>query len=313
MPKDPYDWAEERISFLIEKIDLIKNDGGMTSPGRIWSIKKLLALDYYIASTHAIFKKNFDDWYYVDTHCGSGMIGFDDDELLKLERFPGSPLIAALRNKQKPFSDYFLSDIDKNSVLVLNDRLKKLKVFVGNRNYSPAVRSFSDSAKEIKRMESWGKVFLIFVDPEGYSDLQWIDVKQLLSIDRADVFITFMSYGIALNRPHAQQGTESEKTFDNVFGTTEWRECSNQSELLELYLKQIRTLKEYVEVIPIFRAGENKLYDLIFASNNPKGAGSVMAYIKRIMDKVTTELIEDAIKVATKKTSDLDQWIQKSK
>jgi len=54
---DPYSWAKGRISYLVQKIELIKNDGEMISPGKIWSIKKLLALDYYIASTHDIFKK----------------------------------------------------------------------------------------------------------------------------------------------------------------------------------------------------------------------------------------------------------------
>jgi len=108
--KDPYDWTKNRISYLVQKIELIKKDTRKVSSGQIWSIKKLLALDYYIASTHAIFKKNFNNWYYVDTHCGSGLIGFED-ELLKNEKFPGSPLIATLRNKINPFSDYIMSDI----------------------------------------------------------------------------------------------------------------------------------------------------------------------------------------------------------
>ena len=68
MQKDPYDWAKERIGYLIEKIDLIKNDNQIVSPGRIWSIKKLLALDYYIASTHAIFKI-MDNTRVQETHC----------------------------------------------------------------------------------------------------------------------------------------------------------------------------------------------------------------------------------------------------
>ena len=63
-----------------------------------------------------------------------------------------------------------------------------------------------------------------------------------------------------------------------------------------------------MEVISIFRTGENKLYDLIFASSNPKGAGSVMTYTKNIIDKVTTELIEDALEVAINKRHDLDQF-----
>jgi len=306
--KDPYDWTKNRISYLVQKIELIKKDTRKVSSGQIWSIKKLLALDYYIASTHAIFKKNFNNWYYVDTHCGSGLIGFED-ELLKNEKFPGSPLIATLRNKINPFSDYIMSDISEESINVLKERLVKLKDYVGDRSYSPETRSFSETAQIVKDKDSgWGNVFLIFIDPTGYTDLQWKDIEKLLSIEKADIFITFMSYSVALNRPHALKHEEGAKTFDSVFGTEDWRKCTNQDELVDLYMKQIRTKKEFVEEIPIFRAGENKLYNLIFASSNPTGAGSVMTYIKGIMDNVTTELIEDALKVATNKKQDLDPW-----
>jgi len=306
---DPYDWVKERITYLVQKIVLIKKDGKITSPGQIWSIKKILALDYYIASTHAIFKKNFDHWYFVDTHCGSGLIGFDEKPLDD-EKFPGSPLIATLRNSNNPFSDYFLSDISEESINALKDRLSKLKDYVGNRDYSPEVRSFSETAEIIKNKDSWGNVFLIFVDPTGFKDLQWKDLEKLLSIEKADIFITFMSYSVALNRPHAAlEKDESTKNFDNLFGTPDWRKCTNQDELVDLYIRQSKTKKEYVENIPIFRAGENKLYELIFATSNPAGAGSVMTYIKKIIDNVTTELIEDALKVATNKKEDLDKWL----
>lgn len=307
LPFDAYDWAKNRISFLIQKIELIKKDGYQVSPGKIWSIKKLLALDYYIASTHAIFKKNFDNWYFVDTHCGSGLIGFED-ELLKDEKFPGSPLIATLRNETNPFSDYFISDSSEESINVLKDRLVKLKDYVGGRSYTPETRSFSETASFVKNKAGWGKVFLIFIDPTGYTDLKWEDIEKLLSIEKADIFINFMSYSVALNRPNALKHEEAAKNFDNVFGTGEWRKCTNQDELVSLYMRQIRTKKEFVEEIPIFRAGENKLYRLIFASSNPKGAGNVMTYIKGIIDNVTTELIKEALKVATNKKNDLDKW-----
>ena len=305
---DPYDWTKDRISYLVQKIKLIKDDDQQVSPGKIWSIKKLLALDYYIAATHVIFKKNFNKWCFVDTHCGSGLIGFKD-KLLKDEKFPGSPLIATLRNETHPFSDYLMSDTSDESINTLKERLLKLKTNVGNRTYSPKIRSFSETAQIVKDMDSgWGNVFLVFIDPTRYTDLQWKDVEKLLSIDKADIFINFMSYSVALNRPHALKQEESAKTFDNVFGTTEWRKCNSQDELVELYKKQLRTKKEFIEEIPIFRAGENILYHLIFASNNQKGAGRIMTYTKGIMDNVTTELIADALKVATNKSQDLDQW-----
>ncbi len=76
-----------------------------------------------------------------------------------------------------------------------------------------------------------------------------------------------------------------------------------------MYKNQIRTKKEFVEEIPIFRTGENKLYSMIFASSNTTGAGNVMKYMKGIIDNVTIELIEDALKVATNNKTDLDKWL----
>lgn len=306
--KDPYDWAKERISYLIGQIAPLKNDSCAVSPGQIWSIKKLLTLDYYIASTHAIFKKHFENYYFVDTHCGSGLIGFSDD-LLRDVKFPGSPLIATLRNKNKPFSDYIMSDISEDSIKILEERLLKIKDSVGDKIYSPKVRSFSETAQLVKDKDSgWGNAFLIFIDPTGYTDLQWTDIEKLLSIEKADIFINFMSYSVALNRPHAERDNERAKTFDSVFGTIDWRKCKDQNDLIELYMSQIRTKKQVVEKISVYKAGENQLYTLIFASNNPKGAGNVMTYIKGIVDSVTTELIRDALKVAANKQKDLNQW-----
>ena len=307
--KNPYDWTKDRVSYLVQKIILLKEDNYTVSPGQIWSIKKLLALDYYIEASHNIFKKNFTHWYFVDTHCGSGLIGFKDD-LLKDEKFPGSPLIATLKNEFYPFSDYILSDISEDSINVLKDRLLKLKDYVGGRTYSPETRSFSETVQLVKDKDSkWGNMFLIFIDPAGFKDLQWCEIEKLLSIEKADIFINFMSYGIALNRPHTEKYDETAETFDSVFGTSEWSNCNNQDELVELYIKQLRTKKKYVEAIPVFRSGKNKIYYLIFASDNSAGAGNIMTYMKEIMDNVTTELIETALKIATNKISNLDRWL----
>jgi len=54
---DYYKWAKERIKFYIERINEIKNQDGKISPGKIWSVKKLLALDYYIHGFVTIMKK----------------------------------------------------------------------------------------------------------------------------------------------------------------------------------------------------------------------------------------------------------------
>src|SRR5574337_303478 len=90
----------------------------------------------------------------IDTHCGSGLIGFEKD--LKLERFPGSPLIAALRANNQPFTDYFFSDMDGESINSLNKVLHILKLHVGNRTYSPTVQNFEITADHVRRYKKWG-------------------------------------------------------------------------------------------------------------------------------------------------------------
>lgn len=304
--KDPYEWAKQRITKIVEKISPIKNDGLVPSFGQVWSIKKLLALDYYISATHVIYKKYFDNWYYVDTHCGSGLIGFEED-MLKDEKFAGSPLIVTLNNGKKPFSDYFISDISQESIDALVQRMKVLKPSIGNRTYNPVCRSFEDSVKEIQKYVREGNMLLIFVDPKGYKEIKWNLMRDLLSINRADIFITLMSYSLALNRPHAKPNSEAEKNFNELFGNEEWKNANNQQELVETYLNQIRKYKKFVYTIPVFKTGENKLYDLIFATNNG-GAKNIIDDTKGILDVVTTELIESALKVATNKKKDLSEW-----
>ncbi len=303
---DPYEWSKQRISKIVDKISIIKNDGLIPSFGKIWSIKKLLVLDYYISATHVIYKKYFDNWYYVDTHCGSGLIGFEK-EMLKDEKFAGSPLVATLNNEEKPFSDYFLSDISQKSIDVLKQRMTVLKSSLGNKTYTPIRRSFECSVSEIKKFVRKGNMFLIFVDPKGYKEIKWNLIRELLIIDKADIFITLMSYSLALNKPHAKPNSEAEKNFDELYGTSEWKNANNQQELVEIYLKQLRKYKRFVYTISVFKSGENKLYDLIFATNSV-GAKNIIDDTKRIMNVVTTELMESALKVATNKKKDLSEW-----
>lgn len=304
--KDPYEWSRQRITKIVEKINPIKNDGLVPSYGQVWSIKKLLALDYYISATHVIYKKYFDNWYYVDTHCGSGLIGFEEN-MLKDEKFAGSPFIATLNNEKKPFSDYFLSDINQESIDALKQRMSVLKPSLGNKTYNPICRSFEDTVKEIQKYVRVGNMFLIFVDPKGYKDIKWTLIRELLSINKADIFITLMSYSLPLNIPHAKPNTKAEKNFNELFGNEEWKNANNQQELVEIYLNQIRKYKKYVYTIPVYKTRQDKLYDLIFATNNG-GAKNIIDDTKGILDVVTTELIESALKVATNKKKDLSEW-----
>ena len=309
MKSDPYLWAKDRISTLVNKIAPIKNDGLVVSPGQIWSIKKLLVLDYYISGFVTIVRKHFERWYYVDTHSGSGLIGFEENDL-KNERFPGSPLVAALHATRHSFTDYFLSDSDGNMITALNTRLKKLKPAVGTHQYNPKVRDFSQTVNFLESIQQFGNAYLVFIDPQGFKEITWDLMERLLKIEKADIFFTFMTYTIALNRSNAGTEESYATLLDNFYGDDSWHNLTNGDELLQGYIKKVENYKTYVYHIPVFKTGENKLYDVIIATNSI-GAGNIISDIIKIMDVTTTEMIRAALQVVTKKQRELSEFFGK--
>lgn len=309
MTFDPYPWSKNRINTLEEKIDLIKNDGLKTSPGKIWSIKKLLILDYYVGTFVKIIRNHpkFQNWYYIDTHCGSGLITFEEDDL-NGERFPGSPLIPAFRDSSTPFTDYFFFDEDSEAISSLAHRLSKLKMHVGNRSYSPRLQTFEKSVEFILSHKKFGNAFLIFVDPTGFIEVKWDLMEKLFSIQTADIFFTFMTPFITLNRKLAETDPKIETHITNFFGNENWRTADTGEELVELYISQVQKYKKYVFQIPVYQTGKRKLYDIIIATNS-KGAQNIISDVEKIMDVSTTEMIREALRVVTNKKRDLTEWM----
>lgn len=309
MVNDPYKWTKEHLESLYEKCLPLKNDKLDTSPGNIWSIKKLLFLDLYIGGFVPIIKSpnsKFKNWYYVDTHCGTGLISFDG--ILKDERFPGSPLIAAMRYDQYPFSEYLFSDIDKDAVQTLSNRLANNKKFVGNRVYLPKIFDFEAAVINAEKLKGYGNAFLFFMDPIGYKEIKWVLMKKILDIQTADIIFTFMTYAIALNRSKADSDDETAKSFNEFFGNDNWKNCSTGDELLSLYRKQMEINGKRTFVVEVFKKGETKLYDIIFATRS-NGGSKVADYATKVLEYVDTELIKGTFEVVSKKTKSITDFM----
>ena len=307
--QDPYKWAKCRIEHLLGEIRPLGGNQGPISPGDTWSVKKILVLDYYLEASWPIFRKYFEEWYYVDTHCGSGMFKVSQTDSHSDVLFPGSPLIALLRPDDKRYTKHLLSDSDGAAVDALRGRLSKLGVPAANL-CETAVRDFAETSKLVKSMEKRGRAFVVNVDPAGFKHLAWSDLERILSVDKADVFVTLMIYALGMGRPQAQDMDGGmAATFDRVFGSDEWKKCRNNDDLTTLYMEQIRAKKKYVEKLPVFATRNRALYQLIFASNNKGGAGRIIDYTKKIADKVTTSMIAGAVGVVTEKNQDLDGYM----
>ncbi len=308
-PFDPYNWSKTRITTLVDKIQSIKNDGLDVSYGEVWSIKKHLLLDYYVGAFVRIISSkrfNFKKWYYVDTHCGSGVIGFKE-KTLSNERFPGSPLIVALRGSEFPFHEYVFSDIEQTSVDTLKRRLKALEPTIGKLNYSFNIIDFAKTVALVETKNQHGNAFLIFVDPTGFTEINWSLMERLLKIGTADIIFTFMTYGIAFNRSKAEGDPVTAQSFNEFFGNDNWKNYSDGGELAELYRKQMAKFKTHTALIPVYQTGERLLYHMIIATNS-RGGANVFDSAKKVMDETTTELFRDALKVVTGKTKDLTDY-----
>lgn len=313
MVTDYHEWCKDHIGYLSEKIQTLKNDNLLTSPGDIWSIKKLLFLDYYIAGFVTIIKapkSKFKKLFFVDTHCGTGLIDLKDG--LEGEFFPGSPMVAALRANQYLFTDYLFSDSDQDSIDALSKRLKANKALVGNRDYAPQMMDFNDAVENAVKKQEWGTAFLFFIDSIGYKEIKWSSMQKIINITTADIIFTFMTFPIERNRPIADENDTTAKTFDEFFGDSEWRKYNTGQELLTLYRRKLESTGKKTHVIEVFKKGENKLYDIIFVSRS-KGGESIVDYVTKILKYIDTELIHGIFEIITKKTLQITDFMNGGK
>ena len=109
---------------------------------------------------------HLDNWYYVDTRCRTGLIGFKEKEPCH-ERFHGSPLVSAFKAQSYSFSKYFFSDSEQEAIGALEKRLEALKSDTPNRSHDPVARDFSKTVEFVKQFEGRNGFFIV-IDPNGF-------------------------------------------------------------------------------------------------------------------------------------------------
>lgn len=292
-----------------KSVSHLKGDGLITSIGDIWSIKKLLLLDYYIPSFKLICsaKYHFDKWYYADPFCGSGLFTFKDADL-ENEIYSGSALLGAFSASKSDYTDCILSDIDPKNIDALNERLSKSKIHLNGKTYHGNPVSFDIAVENILKHKKFGTAILVFVDPKGYSPIKWCLMEKLVNEVGIDIVFNFMTYTIALNASASKKKQEHEKNLNEFFGDDGWKQFLTTmnkdnlgEQLLAYYITKIQKInKKNVIRIGVYREGDKKLYDLLVITRS--GAGTkVIETAKRIMDNATTEAIYSEFQVQIKK------------
>jgi three-Cys-motif partner protein len=274
----------------------------------VWSMKKLIPLDYYVGPFTQIMRSaKFERLYYVDPFAGSGLI-----RVLDKYRFPGSPLVPLFRYDEAPFDKYYLSDIKASYLTSLGNRIKriqndrKFQVYITKKPFKEAANSLFTGIKP-RYWKSAG--YLVFLDPFGFEQVDWNSMKRILTSGAVDIIFTFMTFAIVWNRDNEQ----SKKSLNEFFGDTEWQKLNKQEEYLKYYCDKIESLgymnKYKTVTIDVIMDGGRR-YDLILATQSLGGV-NVLRDLKERVKAVTPDLLHDAFEATVGNQREIDSYVNR--
>jgi len=219
---------------------------------------------------HNIFENYLDPWvkiisnqqwvkdiYYVDAFAGTG-------RYIKTGE-PGSPVVAAnimLKYKKPSFKIHCIFiEKDPKRYKILEDSLEK---FDGKFDIEKNNGEFLNFIDPILMKINKAPAFF-FIDPEGFSGMDFDKIKAILNLPYKEVLINFQYNAIQrwLKAPKV------ERTITRLFGTSDYKRAKKEIELIELYAKQIKKIGAFVWYFRNKIPKKNRTYYyLVYATKN---------------------------------------------
>jgi len=285
-------WLTTKFERLLKMTETIVQDSERhyTEPEYgFWSLKKEIALMYWIWPFLTIASEYFDSFFYVDLFAGPGLMKAND------HYFVGSPVVAVgstLPDKQ--FSEYVCFEIDP----LRSENLKERMEVASKRFGTPPAKVFNVDCNRqllaiLEDVCPKGNIcFLAFVDPENIKDLKWKTVYELLTYCKGDMILTFPTVGIVRNLNIAKHNRKMGRLFFDFFGENGWRDvASNADSIVEYYKARVsRTneLKRSVDSLSVRDESNHRLYDIIFATGST-GMRNAMKDMKKRLNRIRTQ------------------------
>ena len=290
------EWLQSKFGRLVEMTKIVSGEcqGQYSEPEYgFWSLKKEIALMYWIWPFLQIANQHFDSYYYVDLFAGSGLMKANSDY------FVGSPIVAIGSTlPEKKFKEYFCLEIDKSRWEALEKRASTAAKHF--ETYCPKIFNV-DCNEELTRIlddfcPKGRTCYLAFIDPEGISDLKWNTLHKLLVHGKGDIILNFPTSGIIRNFGQ----TKSERALTDFFGNNVWKEMNPTADnLVEYYKNRIAVadgFRRTVDSLPVTDESNHRLYDLIFATGS-RGMSNVMADMKTKLNKIKTKDFREIYRV----------------
>jgi spore photoproduct lyase len=221
---------------------------------------------------HNIFENYLEPWakiistqpwikdaYYVDAFAGAGR--YKTGEI-------GSPVIATniLIKYQKPTCRLHCVCIERDAkrYAVLESALRQFERKLDLEKYN---KEFLTCIDEVLKKIGKSPAFF-FIDPEGFSGLDFDKIQAILNLPHKEVLINFQYNAIQrwLTAPKV------EETITKLFGTPDYKKARNEAELIQLYKEQIRQTGSFVWYFRNkFLQRNRTFYYLVYATKNITG------------------------------------------
>jgi len=224
-------------------------------------------------SKHNIFENYLEPWakiisnqpwvsnaYYVDAFAGTGRYTKTGE--------PGSPVIACdiLLKYQKQTCRFHCICVEKEPqrYKILEDSLKRFKKRLDVKTHNGEFLSFIDAI--LHKTENSPTFF--FIDPEGFSGMDFTKIEAILSLPHKEVLINFQYNAIQrwLKAPKVKN------TITKLFGTSDFKTVKGEGDLIELYKQQLRQRGSYAwSFRNKFTMKNRTFYYLVYATKNLTG------------------------------------------
>lgn len=285
------EWLQNKLEKIIEMTEMVSKEcpGHIVEPDYgFWSLKKEIALMYWIWPFLHIASKHFKNYYYIDLFAGSGLVKADE------VYFVGSPLVAVCSTLPgKKFREFICFEIDESRKKVLENRATKAseiydtcrpKIFNCdcNKNLQNVLEEFCPSRSSC---------YLAFIDPQGIN-LNWSTLHQLLMHGKGDIILNFPTMGILRNI----NKNESKDTINNFYGDSSWQDINpSADDLIKHYMSKIAGYNKAVDFISVINETNTRLYDIIFITGS-KGMKNVLSDLKIRLQRLRTKDFKNTFK-----------------
>lgn len=254
--------------------------------GNLKTVAKLLILEWYLEQYVNIMEKNWDEYWYVDTHAGTGRTECDNGKLVD-----GSA-IRVIESYGDKFDRFYFYELNEDHFRTLVETLSNrfgldfevIQTPEGSllaRNDKPYIRILQKDSNEgvswLTENARSDTHWFTFVDPKGLT-VKKSTLDSLIERGNMDILINYQTSGVMRNA--AESATHAHGAVTRTLGDDDWPTDGSGDDYVSLYKEaleqnqdwEVRTKNMQDPRDPSYR------FDLVFASANETGV-RIMEYI----------------------------------